>query len=867
LHGRTALPCWPPRASRSLRQRHRRRAHLTVVVGSVGVGKSGLLQALIGDLQPSSGSVTVVGSIAYTSQVAWIRNATLRENVLFNSPVDEERYSAVLSACALLPDLEALPCGEATEIGEKGVTLSGGQRQRVSLARAVYAAPDLLLLDDPLSAVDPQVAKRLLAMLRGPLLRKSSVVLCTHHLGAIQHADQVILLERGRQGGGADGDANARSSATTEARIAFCGAPEDFRVRYPEMAAHEKDSFERQESSEEDTGREASTGPGSGRLVEKEAEQVGSVSFDVYKAYIRAAGGPGLAAGVLLGIAVGQALQTGADSWVSVWSDHSGEKPGQKFHVSSSMGLLGYTGLSMAAFFGIFATSALFRLTALNAARSFHRQLLGNMLKLPMAFYDTTPLGRVLSRFSKDVYTVDEQLQSTLYSYLGTLSRVLATLSVIAWATPWFLVFMGPLLLMYRWTQRYYVPSSRQLKRIESSLRSPIFSHFAETLDGVASIRAFGQQAQFLQESAARLRRNMRAYYVNVASNRWLAVRLETLGTGIVISAGLLAVLARSRLSAGVAGLSISYALSVTQALNWVVRMTSERETNIVSVERLRQYIQQTQEPPRQQVGDPVEGTWPKEGAIEFRDLRLRYRSELPLVLDGLSLQVRPLEKLGICGRTGAGKSSLLNVLLRIVDPEGGRVLIDGVDIAGLGLHRLRRSITVIPQDPVLFSGSLRFNLDPLGESDEEGLWQALRRAHLSAHVQALSEAQAGDQPGPEAAGLEAVVAEQGQNFSLGQRQQMCLARALIRSNRILLLDEATSAVDVETDALIQETIRKEFASHTVLCIAHRISTIMESDRVCVVEGGRVAEVGEPKALAREEGSRFQRLACPDAPH
>eukprot|EP00928_Gymnodinium_smaydae_P039135 TRINITY_DN26803_c0_g3_i1.p1 TRINITY_DN26803_c0_g3~~TRINITY_DN26803_c0_g3_i1.p1 ORF type:complete len:1351 (-),score=174.93 TRINITY_DN26803_c0_g3_i1:204-4199(-) len=830
------------------------RAHLTVVIGSVGVGKSGLLQALIGDLSPIVGSSFVAGKVAYTSQVAWIRNATLKDNILFNQPFDKDRYDAVMKACQLLPDLDALPNGDATEIGEKGVNLSGGQKQRVSLARAIYANADLLLLDDPLSAVDAEVAKKLMTMLTGPLVRSSSIVLCTHYLSSIRHADQVILLEQGS--------------------LAFCGSKADFCLKHPDIAVHAEEKMDRQESADASAVEvEKKQKSDAGRTVEAEIEHQGAVSWKVYKTYVDAAGGLPLAIMVIVGLMFGQACQTGADTWISFWADHS-KQDHRSTYISSKLGMCGYVMTSFAAFFGILCTSSLFRLTALRAARSFHKQLLAKLLTLPMSFYDTTPLGRVLNRFSKDIYVVDEVLVSILMSYSQTLCRVLATLCVITCATPWFLCIVVPLMLIYRYIQNYYVPSSRQLKRIESNLRSPIFSLFSETLDGVATIRAYCQERQFLCDVLNRLQRNERAYYLSVASNRWLAIRLETIGTAIVAAAGFLAVFARNTISAGVAGLSISYALSVTQSLNWVVRMTSDRETNVVSVERLREYICKRSEPPLWQPEDPPKETWPLEGAIVFEDVHLQYREGLPFVLCGLDLRVEPGEKLGICGRTGAGKSSLLNVILRIVDVQRGSICIDDVNIATVGLRRLRRSLTVLPQDPVLFSGSLRFNLDPLAECSDAIIWRALQRSHLARHAQALALASAsgsGSGDGdvePETAGspsiaacLDTIVAEKGENFSLGQRQQACLARALLRSNRILLLDEATSAVDMETDGLIQETIRTEFADHTILCIAHRISTVMASDRVCVVEGGRVLELGPPRELLKKQGSRFARLA------
>jgi len=856
------------------------RAHLTVVLGAVGTGKSGLLQALIGDLHPVAGVLKTSGTIAYTPQVAWIRNATLKDNVVFNSRFEEAKYHAVLKGCCLLPDLETLPNGDLTEIGEKGVNLSGGQKQRISLARAVYSQADLMLLDDPLSAVDSHVARKLMNMFQSSLLAKSSIVLCTHHIHAVNAADQIILLSRGKAYAkpedvndelldieAADGPDDGPAS-----KVAFKGTLAEFREKFPKLAGSanhgdgEPEKLTRQ-MSEETTTPLAKKAEG-GQLVQKEEEQVGSVAGDVYATYIQAAGGWCLALTVVLGVLCGQGLQALAGGWISYWSDHSNSE--SPHYISSQVGLIGYSTLSLAAFLGIFLTSALFRLTALKAARSFHRKLLATVLRLPMAFFDTTPLGRVLNRFSKDVYIIDEVLQNILYSYLQVVSAVICTMVVIAAATPWFLVVVIPLLLVYRATQNFYIPASRQLKRIESNLRSPIFSHFSETLDGTALIRAFGQQQIFISENMNKVNKNMRAYYSNFSSNRWLAVRLESFGALITFCAGTLAVLGRHSISAGVAGLSISYALSITQALNWVVRMAADRETSIVSVERVREYLRLQLEPAHHCDTDPPPQSWPSRGSIEFQNVFLRYRPELPTVLNGLTLKIEGREKIGICGRTGAGKSSVLNVLLRIVELDSGCVKLDDVDIKTLGLHRLRHSITVIPQDPVLFSGTLRFNLDPLNQSASESqLWQALERSHLSDHVARLDREVASSAGslagGTNGSGLDTIVQEQGKNFSLGQRQQMCLARALIRSNLILLLDEATSAVDRETDAMIQETIKQEFSDHTVLCIAHRISTIMNSDRVCVLDGGKLAEVGAPSELMQQADSRFAKLAQLDA--
>jgi len=652
----------------------------------------------------------------------------------------------------------------------------------------------------------------------------------------------------------------------SSSRVAFCGSLDEFRTQFPERVSQ---SDKPEESTSETEAPKTSTASfikksvslekgNSSSLVAREEEMIGAVPFCTYRTYMNAAGGVRTCIGVVLGVVVGQSLQTGGDAWVSYWSDHSVEDAVS--HISSSIGVAGYAFFSVMAFSGIICANAFFRFSAMRASRSFHRQLLDKTLRLPMAFFDTTPLGRVLNRFSNDIYTIDEKLQSVLNSFLTTLMRVTATVVVIIVATPWFVVIIIPLLVVYRWTQNYFIPANRQLKRIESNLKSPIFSHFAECLEGAGSIRAFAQQDHFIGESVERVGKNMRANYINFSSNRWLAVRLEALGTLIVTSAGMLAVVARDSISAGVAGLSLSYALSVTQSLNWFVRMTADRETNIVSVERVQEYIDQPAEPPHWQPDqDPPMACWPQSGVIEFHNIKFRYRPGLPLVLDDMSLKVEAHEKLGICGRTGAGKSSMLNILLRIVDPELGRVVIDDIDIAKLGLARVRRGLTVIPQDPVLFSGTLRFNLDPLALRSDEDILTSLRRAHLSAHVQSLSTGSL--RSDADGSILDFVVEESGRNFSLGQRQQMCLARAMLRSSCILLLDEATSAVDIETDSLIQKTIREEFSKHTILCIAHRISTIMSSDRVCVLDHGKIVSLGSPNELLQDPNSHFSQLA------
>ncbi|KAI8422379.1 hypothetical protein MSG28_006239 [Choristoneura fumiferana] len=486
-------------------------------------------------------------------------------------------------------------------------------------------------------------------------------------------------------------------------------------------------------------------------------------------------------------------------------------------------------------------------LACLGAARFVHADLLDNVLKAPLQFFEVTPLGRILARFSKDVDVVDEDLPTEATDVLYCVFEVLGTLVVISVSTPIFLTVILPVGILYYIIQRFYVSTSRQLKRLESVSRSPIYSHFGESITGASTIRAYGVAQRFVEESERGVDHNQSCYYPSCIANRWLAVRLETIGNFIIFFAALFAVLGRDSVDPGIVGLSVSYALQITQTLNWLVRMTSEVETNIVAVERIKEYAETDQEAVWTVANGPG-STWPETGALQLEGLTLGYRAGEP-ALRGVTCAVAPRDKLGIVGRTGAGKSTLTLGLFRIVEAMSGKIMIDGIDIATIGLHQLRSRITIIPQDPVLFSGTLRMNLDPFDAYSDDDIWRSLEHAHLKVFVQGLQ------------AGLRHEISEGGENLSVGQRQLVCLARALLRKTSLLVLDEATAAVDLETDELIQKTIRSEFASCTVLTIAHRLNTIMDSTRVMVLDKGQLVEYAPPAQLLADKQSIFYSMA------
>ncbi|KAI8125132.1 Multidrug resistance-associated protein 1 [Lucilia cuprina] len=487
-------------------------------------------------------------------------------------------------------------------------------------------------------------------------------------------------------------------------------------------------------------------------------------------------------------------------------------------------------------------------LGALRAALLLHNSLLTNIMRLPLSFFDTTPLGRILSRFSKDLESLDTVLPRLFDDALWCGFEVLATIVVISMTTPIFMAVIVPIAFLYYFAQRFYVATSRQLMRLESVSRSPIYSHFGETVTGVSTIRAYSVQDRFIDESDTKVDKNQVCKYPSLIANRWLAIRLEMVGNLIILFASLFAVLGGQK-NAGLVGLSVSYALQVTQTLNWLVRMSSDIETNIVAVERIKEYGETKQEAPWELENSNVPKNWPLEGEVVFENFKVRYREGLDLVLRGISFKIAGGEKVGIVGRTGAGKSSLTLSLFRIIEAAGGRILIDGIDIATMGLHMLRSRLTIIPQDPVLFSGSLRINLDPFEVKSDAEIWKALELSHLKAFVKSLP------------AGLNHEISEGGDNLSVGQRQLVCLARALLRKTKVLVLDEATAAVDLETDDLIQKTIRSEFKECTVLTIAHRLNTILDSDKVIVLDKGEISEFDSPENLLNNSQSAFYSMA------
>ncbi|KAI3383909.1 hypothetical protein SNEBB_000827 [Seison nebaliae] len=870
---------------------------LVAIIGQVGSGKSSLISSLLGETFRVNGKCNVDGRISYVSQLPWIQNATIKQNIIFLNDFNKDRYDNVIERCALTPDLEILDCGDETEIGEKGINLSGGQKQRLSIARATYADSDIYIFDDPLSAVDAHVGKHIFDQVIGPnsFLKDKTRILSTNAIWLLPQCDYIMMLEnseiiengeykelvkkKGRfaryirqhliedihstnQNEEIDEEDDKKDLKKLEEFMELpdemledCGLDKKTvdqihsmkRKTFDRLTSHT--SLKQKSIEKEEAEKKRSIKKTKGKLIEKEDMKLGSVSKKVIITYLKSVG-PFMCLSIIFCYTMTNGSNMGGNIWLSEWSNNAEDEVNNTSKLAMRLGVYATFGVIEAIF--ILAQSILIIIGTICAASLLHTLLLESVLKWSLTLFEATPSGRILNRFTKDIDAVDGTIPASLRMFLMTVLKVLSTMIVIAIKIPFILIVILPLGIIFFFVQRFYVTTSRQLKRLESVTRSPIYSHFSETVNGTSIIKAFKANKDFIRTNAVLVDENQMCDYPNISSNRWLAIRLEFVGNCVILFASLFAVIQRdssATLTPGGVGLAITYAMNITQTLNWMVRMSAELETNIVAVERIKEYSDMPPEADWKIEDKTPPPDWPQNGEIHMDHYSVRYRKGLDLVLKNIDINIKSKEKIGIVGRTGAGKSSLTLSLFRILEAAEGRIKIDGIDISKIGLHDLREKLTIIPQDPIIFSGTIRENLDPFDNSNDEQLWNSLESAHLKNFVKTLPE------------GLDFRCTEGGENLSVGQRQLFCLARALLRKTKILILDEATAAIDVETDGWIQQTIRTEFDDCSVLTIAHRLNTIMDSTRVLVMDKGQVAEFDTPENLLKNQKSIFYSMA------
>ncbi|KAJ3031913.1 UNVERIFIED_CONTAM: hypothetical protein HDU68_010872 [Siphonaria sp. JEL0065] len=809
-----------------------KKGSLTVVVGRVGAGKSSLAQAVIGDMLHVGGIAKAFGRIGYSPQAAWLQNASLRNNILFGDSFDEKRYNEVVQCCSLTKDLELLPHGDQSDIGEKGVTLSGGQAARVNLARAVYSDAEILLLDDPLAAVDAHVGKHILEECILGYCREKTVLLVTHQLHIAHHADHIIVLDNGEV---------SEQGSYDELMAAGGGFNLLMQEHGRKPTEEEDEEAEKKKAGKEKTADAAvlkETDQEGNDLMEEEERITGSVSL---KYYFFKNSGSLVYIGFLLSVfLVWQAVSIFNNLWLTFWVSY-------RFGPNDTFYIVGLLLLALLQSFLIAFLTISLALACVNAGRNIHKRALASILRVPMLFFETNPSGRIISRFSKDFSETDRALPRFFQSNAETILNVLGTLVLIVYASPYMLIVIALIIPVYGHILKTYRACLRELKRIESLSRSPLYAQISESFSGISTIRAFGATEKFiltqekLQDTA-----NRPSYIINCL-DIWVSVRIEAF---VAILIGILSLLGVAlNIDTALLGLALSYCLSMMVLLNFGLRNIAELEARMNSIERLSHYILDLKPEGKPDVVKlPAANNWPTNGAMSFKNLSIKYRPELEPVLHSLTFDIPAGTKVGVVGRTGAGKSSIISAVFRLVEFHEGTIEVDGVDISSLELSELRSRMAIIPQAPILFDGTIRSNLDPFGNHTDEELWAVLDRCSLKDYVSTLGGK------------LEAPVAEGGSNLSIGQRQLLCLGRAMLVKSKILLIDEATASVDMETDMYIQKVLREEFADCTILCIAHRLNTLMDYDKILVLESGRLMEFDSPNVLANKPSSLFSAL-------
>jgi ABC-type multidrug transport system fused ATPase/permease subunit len=839
------------------------RGQLVAIVGPVGSGKSSLLLAILGEMKALTGEITIGGDIGYSPQRSWIMNGSVRDNILFGRELDEARYWAVVRQCAIEHDLAGLPHGDHTLIGDKGINLSGGQKARINLARAVYGQPQVALLDDPLSAVDAKVANVMFykCICEG-LLRGTTRLLVTHQLAIVPNADYVVVMRNGRiDEQGTYEELMAHGTSFAAMMTKFIGEDLAKESAYEEV-------IEEDETSDEEEGEETSGG-------EKAFdESTVSINYDqhadsarhhhhlhlhhghphgqhhgrkakkgMYGFYFGLAGGWLTILLAFLVVGVNEFVRIGNDLWLmTVWAEDLLGLPTRSYqlvYASFGLGLVVMTWLSI----------VVFVMAGYVAAKRFHERAVTSLFRSPIAFFESTPIGRIVNRFSRDMEVIDAPLPDAVFYLMYIVGMLLSTILIILCSSyQAFLALLVALAMIFA-LQYLYTQLIRKLAKLYNGAVNPFMTHVSETYSGLSVIRVFNNEGIMLRRFHELADEVTKVGFVMAVLKRWTSVRAELTGALLVLIASILSL--HLRISSSLAGLLISHILLAISFIDIFVKQYAEVEVNMVAVSRLSQYANDLEGEAMDETALPgLDPAWPRSGAIEFRDLTLAYKPHLPPVLHGISASIRHGERIAVIGRTGAGKSTILSAIFRMVEPASGTILVDGVDIRQLSLTQLRARLTIIPQEPVLFSGTLRFNLDPEGKLSDAAIWAALEAVNSRGFVAKLADK------------LDTAVQDFGENFSLGQRQLICLARAILRKSPVVLLDEPTASMDLETDEMVQEAIRRCFRDSTVISISHRLGGIEAYDRVMVMDSGRIVEFDEPAVLLADPASLLSQMVA-----
>lgn len=815
------------------------------VCGSVGSGKSSLLCSIIGEIPRISGAgIKVHGTKAYVPQRAWIQTRTVRDNVLFGKDMNRDFYDDVLKGCALNQDIEQWADGDLTVVGERGVNLSGGQKQRIQLARALYSNSDVYILDDPFSAVDAHTGTHLFKKCLMQLLSQKTVIYATHQLEFLEAADLVLVMKDGMivQSGKYK---DLIADPTGELVRQMVAHRRSLNQVNPPQEDNSLTSIPSQLNQIEVTEEKFEEPSSSDRFSERTQEEVsetGRVKWSVYSTFITSAYKGALVPIILLCQVLFQGLQMGSNYWIA-WATEENHKVTREKLIGIFILLSGGSSIF------ILGRAVFLATIAIETAQRLFLGMISSVFRATISFFDATPSSRILSRSSTDQSTVDTDIPYRLAGLAFALIQLLSIIilmSQVAWQVlPIFLVILG----ISIWYQAYYITTARELARMIGIRKAPILHHFSESIAGAATIRCFNQEERFLTRNLSLIDEYSRIVFHNTGTMEWLCVRINFLfNLGFFLVLIILVSLPKSAINPSLAGLAATYGLNLNVLQSWVIWNLCNVENKMISVERILQFTNIPSEAPLVIEDCGPKPEWPVDGRIELISLHVQYGPSLPMVLKGITCTFPGGKKIGVVGRTGSGKSTLIQALFRVIEPSGGQILIDGLDISKIGLQDLRSRLGIIPQDPTLFQGTVRTNLDPLEQHSDQEIWEVLNKCRLADTVKQDKRL------------LDATVAEDGENWSVGQRQLVCLARVMLKRRRILVLDEATASIDTETDNIIQGTIREETSRCTVITVAHRIPTVIDNDFVLVLDDGKVVEYDSPVKLLEDNSSSFSKM-------
>ncbi|XVE80511.1 hypothetical protein DITRI_Ditri14bG0145900 [Diplodiscus trichospermus] len=830
------------------------------VCGTVGSGKSSLLSCILGELPKISGTLKLCGTKAYVAQSPWIQSGTIEENILFGREMDRGRYDIVLEACSLNKDLELFSFGDQTVIGERGINLSGGQKQRIQIARALYQDADIYLFDDPFSAVDAHTGSHLFKEVLLRKLSSKTVIYVTHQVEFLPVADLILVMNNGRitQAGKYNDILNsgtdfiklvgAHKKALSTLDIVESGSVSEYGISERDAAMGSANGNVQKEGDQgNENGQVDDDGP-KGQLVQEEEREKGEVGFSVYWKYITIAYRGALVPLILLLQILFLIFQIGSNYWMA-WA--SPVSLYVRPRVGSFTLIVVYFAFTIVSAFALLARAMLLCTAGYKTATLLFEKMHLCIFRAPMSFFDSTPSGRILNRASTDQNAVDLSIPYQVGSFAFSIIRLLGIIIVMSQVAWQILIIFIPVISTCIWYQQYYLSSARELARLAGVSKAPIIQHFAETISGATTIRSFDQGSRF-QETTMTLNDSYSRSKFHVAgAKEWLCFRLDMLSSiTFAFCLFFLISIPEGVIDPAIAGLAVTYGLTLNLLQTWVVWNTCNMVNKIISVERMLQYSSIPSEPALVIETNRPDHSWPSHGEVNILDLQVRYAPHLPLVLHGLTCTFHGGLKTGIVGRTGSGKSTLIQTLFRIVEPASGKILIDGVNMSSIGLHDLRSRLSIIPQDPTMFEGTVRSNLDPLEEYTDEQIWEALDKCQLADEVRKKEGR------------LDSTVSENGDNWSMGQRQLVCLGRVLLKKSKILVLDEATASVDTATDNLIQTTLKEHFSDCTIITIAHRITSVLHSDMVLLLNHGLIEEYDSPARLLENRSSSFAQLVA-----